>query len=162
MDKIESLFYDYKNMEKEMKLLRSQLDQFVGISENEMLDTMVYGRSDEPRVQTSKNPYRSEIIALSYKEETEKANRELYQYLSKRYCRLVQELHFFEVAINQLPDDLAEFVTDLVIVSESWDNLMVKYHISRSTISRWKQKAIKELRLIYAIRNQQLEDFLLS
>ena len=42
MDKIESLFYDYKNMEKEMKLLRSQLDQFVGISENEMLDTMVY------------------------------------------------------------------------------------------------------------------------
>ena len=158
MDKIESFFYDYKNMKKEMKLLCSQLDQFVGISENEM----VYGRSDEPRVQTSKNPYRSEIIALSYKEETEKANRELYQYLSKRYCRLVQELHFFEVAVSQLPDDLAEFVTDLVIVSESWDNLMVKYHISRSTISRWKQKAIKELRLIYTIRNQQLEDFLLS
>ena len=108
MDKIESLFYDYKNMEKEMKLLRSQLNQFVGISENEILDTMVYGQSDEPRVQTSKNPYRSEIIALSYKEETEKANRELYQYLSKRYCRLVQELHFFEVAVSQLPDDLAE------------------------------------------------------
>lgn len=87
-------------------------------------------------MQTSKNPYRSENIALSYKEETEKANRELYQYLSKRYCRLVQELHFFKVAVSQLPDDLAEFVTDLVIVSESWDNLMVKYHISRSTISR--------------------------
>ena len=41
MDKIDSLFYDYKNMEKEMKLLRSQLNQFVGISENEILDTMV-------------------------------------------------------------------------------------------------------------------------
>ena len=82
--------------------------------------------------------------------------------MTKLYCGVVQEVHFFEVAVSQLPDDLAEFVTDLVIVSESWDNLMVKYHISRSTISRWKQKAIKELRLIYAIRNQQLEDFLLS
>lgn len=162
MDTVERFFYEYQNMEKEIKLLRSQLDHFVGITENEMLDTMVYGQSDEPKVKTSKNPYRSEVIALSYKEETEKANRELYQYLSHRYCRLNQELHFFELAVRQLPDDLAAFVTDLVMVSESWDNLMVKYHISRSTISRWKQKAIKELSMIYAMRDKQLEEFLLS
>ena len=64
MDTVERLFYEYQNMEKEIKLLRNQLDHFVGITENEMLDTMVYGQTDEQKGKTRKIPYRSEVIAL--------------------------------------------------------------------------------------------------
>ncbi|MGT2867076.1 helix-turn-helix domain-containing protein [Streptococcus fryi] len=163
MSEAERLFMNYEMMQKEVKLLRHQLENFVGITEDEMIDTMVFGgQSDEPRVTMTKRHDRTETIALSFREKTVAANRELYQFLSDRYLKLTQDLAFFETAIKQLPEDLSTFVVDLVVKGESWDNLMVKYHISRSSITRWKKRAIKELDVIYQLKEQQLVDYLLS
>ncbi|HEM5225197.1 TPA: hypothetical protein U1355_000831 [Streptococcus suis] len=163
MSEAERLFMNYEMMQKEVRLLRHQLETFVGITEEEMIDTMVFGgQRDEPRVSMTKRHDRTETIALSFREKTAAANRELYQFLSDRYLKLIQDLAFFETAIKQLPEELSTFVVDLVIEGESWDNLMVKYHISRSSITRWKKRAIKELDAIYQLKQQQLADYLLS
>ncbi|MGT2895419.1 hypothetical protein ACVRZR_03450 [Streptococcus entericus] len=163
MSEAERLFMNYEVMQKEVRLLRHQLENFVGITEEEMIDTMVFGgQSDEPRVSMTKRHDRTETIALSFREKTAAANRELYQFLSDRYLKLIQDLAFFETAIKQLPEELSTFVVDLVVEGESWDNLMVKYHISRSSITRWKKRAIKELDAIYQLKQQQLADYLLS
>lgn len=163
MSEAERLFMNYEVMQKEVRLLRHQLENFVGITEEEMIDTMVFGgQSDEPRVTMTKRHDRTETIALSFREKTAAANRELYQFLSDRYIKLIQDMAFFETAIKQLPEELSTFVVDLVVEGESWDNLMVKYHISRSSITRWKKRAIKELDGIYQLKEQQLADYLLS
>lgn len=163
MSEAERLFMNYEVMQKEVKLLRHQLENFVGITEDEMIDTMVFGgQRDEPRVTMTKRHDRTETIALSFREKTAAANRELYQFLSDRYLKLIQDMAFFETAVKQLPEELSEFVTALVIESKTWDDVVEICHISRSSISYWKKKAIRELDIIYQLKQKQLEDYLLS
>lgn len=118
MSEAERLFTNYETMQKEMTLLCHQLENFVGITEDEMIDTMVFGgRSDEPRVTMTKRHDRTETIALSFREKIE---------------------------------------------SKTWDDVVEICHISRSSISYWKKKAIRELDIIYQLKQKQLEDYLLS
>lgn len=163
MSEAERLFSNYQVMQKEVRLLRSQLEHFVGITEAEMIDSMVFGgQLDMPRVTKTKRHDGAETIALSFREKTVAANRDLYQFLSERYLHLVQELAFFEMAVKQLPEELAQFVVALVVEEKSWEDVAELCHISRSSISYWKKKAIKELTMIYQLKQQQLADYLLD
>ena len=50
----ERMFKEYKNLKKEQGILLFQLEQFSGIEESDVIDSMMFGHADDnDRVQTS-------------------------------------------------------------------------------------------------------------
>lgn len=50
----ERMFREYKNLKKEQGILLFQLEQFSGIEESDVIDSMMFGHADDnDRVQTS-------------------------------------------------------------------------------------------------------------
>ena len=43
----------------------------------------------------------------------------------------------------------------------TWEELMMKYHISHTMVAKYRKKAIKELDVLYEERDRQTESFIL-
>lgn len=149
MDKVEYLIKNYDEVKLKLALVRNKLLNFKGFSEESVIESMVFERSQEERVQSSNTTNRSENLALTYHERLEQENREYLQSLKECYDFLNSELTFFEETVALLSGDLKEFAQDLIFNNLSWDDLERKYEISRSTISYRKQKVVHHLRKCY-------------
>ncbi len=94
----EVMMKEYKNMKKELTVTEFQLRQFQGVSEQDMIDSMLYSHQEGERVQTSTLSDKTANIAVKYKAAMERENDEWYGFLFHRYMFLKEELDFFEHA----------------------------------------------------------------
>lgn len=74
----EVMMKEYKNMKKELTVTEFQLRQFQGVSEQDMIDSMLYSHQDGERVQTSTLSDKTANIAIKYKAAMERENDEWY------------------------------------------------------------------------------------
>ena len=144
-ERIEALIRDYQKNKMELKCLEHQIRNFRGISENEMIDTMYFTQPEGERVQTSGVSDKTAKIAMSYRERMDAMNEEWYQHLEKQYFALAEEISFFESAVKALPGKMGEIMQDMIFSQASWDELADKHFVGRTTIWRYRQKAIEEL-----------------
>ena len=100
--KAEVMMKEYKNMKKELTVTEFQLRQFQGVSEQDMIDSMLYSHQEGERVQTSTLSDKTANIAVKYKAAMERENDEWYGFLFYRYMFLKEELDFFEHAVKPL------------------------------------------------------------
>ena len=56
---------------------------------------------------------------------------------------------------------LPEIVWDMAVERFTWEELMMKYHISHTMVAKYRKKAIKELDALYEERDRQTESFIL-
>lgn len=161
-ERIELLMKTYPDKRLELKVMEIQLRNFAGISENEVIDSMMFTQPEGERVQTSGVSDKTASIALSYREKRDRINREWYEYLFHRYEELKEELEFFEKAIGQLSGYLPGLMHDLVIQHDTWDTVMQNYHISRKMVAKCRKKAIVELERIYEMRDGRVQDYMLE
>ena len=64
----ERMFREYKNLKKEQGILLFQLEQFSGIEESDVIDSMMFGHADDnDRVQTSNRSDKTASVAINYK-----------------------------------------------------------------------------------------------
>ena len=161
-ERIEALIRDYQKNKMELKCLEHQIRNFRGISENEMIDTMYFTQTEGERVQTSGVSDKTAKIAMSYRERMDAMNEEWYQHLEKQYFALAEEISFFESAVKALPGKMGEIMQDMIFSQASWDELADKHFVGRTTIWRYRQKAIDELVVLYEKHEAEMTAYMLS
>lgn len=161
-ERIEALIRDYQKNKMELKCLEHQIRNFRGISENEMIDTMYFTQPEGERVQTSGVSDKTAKIAMSYRERMDAMNEEWYQHLEKQYFALAEEISFFESAVKALPGKMGEIMQDMIFSQASWDELADKHFVGRTTIWRYRQKAIDELVVLYEKHEVEMTAYMLS
>ena len=161
-ERIEALIRDYQKNKMELKCLEHQIRNFRGISENEMIATMYFTQPEGERVQTSGVSDKTAKIAMSYRERMDAMNEEWYQHLEKQYYALAEEISFFESAVKALPGKMGEIMQDMIFSQASWDELADKHFVGRTTIWRYRQKAIDELVVLYEKHEAEMTAYMLS
>lgn len=159
----EQMMREYKNMKREMRITKFQLGRFEGVSEEDIIMSMQSGHHDEcERVQTSTLSDKTAKVAINYKNIMEKENDEWFGYLFHRYEYLKEELDFFEESVSALPGVLPDVVTDLLDGEMTWENIAGKFHVTTAMVAKYKKKALKELNVMYEMRDRQMESYILS
>ena len=161
-ERIEALIRDYQKNKMELKCLEHQIRNFRCISENEMIDTMYFTQPEGERVQTSGVSDKTARIATSYRERMDAINEEWYQHLEKQYFTLADEISFFESAVKALPGKMGEVMQDMIFSQTSWEELADKHFVGRTTIWRYRQKAIEELMVLYEKHEAEMTAYMLS
>lgn len=161
-ERIEALIRDYQKNKMELKCLEHQIRNFRGISENEMIDSMYFTQPEGERVQTSGVSDKTAKIAMSYRERMDAINEEWYQHLEKQYFSLAEEISFFESAVKALPGKMGEIMQDIVFSQASWEEVADKHFVGRTTIWRYRQKAIDELVVLYEKHEAEMTAYMLS
>lgn len=157
MDKAEYMLTNYHQLKEDLEILEYRLRNFKPVTENEVISSLVFHRSDEPKVSTTPNNQHSEMIALSFREQMVKENEEQIADLTQRYLRLAKELEVFEMAVRFLKGELAEFAHELMKPNCNWDFIMREFHISRGTVYNWRQKVLDHIRQVYIKIGHSLE-----
>ncbi|MER0123346.1 hypothetical protein ABPH35_06740 [Streptococcus sp. ZJ93] len=157
MDKAEYILTHYNTLKGGLEMLKYRLDNFKPVTENEVIGSLVFERSDEPKVTSTPTNKRSEMIALSFRDKMIQENEELLSDLSQRYIRLATDLENFDMALKFLKGELAVFVQFLLKPECNWDSLMREFHISRSTVRNWRRKVLDHVRAVYLKMGFSLE-----
>ena len=160
--RVEKLIREYPQLKTEIKCLENQIRDFRGISETEMIESMLYSHPEGERVLTSIVSDKTARIAISYREKMERINKEWYDYLEQKYLLLAEELRFFESAVRSLKGDIGEMMADLVFEGATWDAIESKYNIGRTTVSRYRKKAIAELDRLFAAHDAEVAAYILN
>ena len=157
MDKAEHILTNYNELKSDLEMLKYRLDHFKPVKENEVIGSLVFEKSDEPRVKSTPTNRRSEMIALNFREKMIQENEEQLADLSQRYIRLANDLDNFEMALKFLKGDLYEFAQSMLKTDSNWDSLMREFHISRSTVRNWRRKVLDHVREVYMKMGYSLE-----
>jgi hypothetical protein len=159
---VEKMIKEYPTLVEKRKVLKIQLDNFNGITDEDIITSMCFSHPEGERVQSSDLSDKTAKVAIAYKRRKSRMNDELYSYLFKEYERLDEEITFLEGAIKELPEDLSEVMRAMVLGGLSWEDTEYASCQARSTLSTKRKKAINALVRIYQIRASQMEAFLLS
>lgn len=160
--KAEDVFNKYQELKKEQKVLKFQISRFKGITPDDIIESMTFSHAEGERVQTSGVSDKTGKIAVNYKKIADRENDEWFSYLISRLEYVNDEIDFFEYALKELSDKIREIIWDMVIVHMSWADIEEKYHISHAALGRYRKNAIKELEIIYGMRDKQTEIFMLK
>ena len=161
-ERIEKIMRNYPLMLMERSCLENQIRNFRGITEEDMIDTMHFSQPEGERVQTSSVSNSTARIAVSYKEKMDTINKEWREHLEKKHFIISEEIFFFESAVLSLSGILPNFTYDMVIKGLTWDDLAVKYYVSRTMVAKYRKKAIRELEILYSVHEKEIAEYILS
>ena len=159
--KIEKLMKMYPEMVQERDCIAHQLAHFVGLTAEDVIESMYTPRMDGERVQTSNLSDKTAQIALVFRERQGIMNQQWFESLEKRLNILNDEVVFLESALRSLSGRLSEIMWDMVVECEKWAALEKKYNVSHSALYRLRQKAIQELDRLYESHSRTIRDFIL-
>lgn len=157
MDKIEYLMKSYSDLKLKLALVTDRLLNYKEISEESVIQSMVFEKPEGERVVTTPTYSRSENIALSFREKYLKENKEYWEGLMSCYYFLKSELDFFEHVLSLLGEDLKGLAMDMVCNNMTWEELEKKYSLSHSAIAYRRRKIISQLRQCYEWMNHSLD-----
>lgn len=85
----------------------------------------------------------------------------LYRQMEKDMLLPFEDGDVDAVNAAALSGKLPEIVWDMAVERFTWEELMMKYHISHTMVAKYRKKAIKELDALYEERDRQTESFIL-
>lgn len=159
---VEKLFKEYDKWKKDMKFLEFELSRFQGVPYDDVIESLCFSNPQEERVQNSSISDKTGKTALIYRQVKERMDDEWFEFLLERYQSLKEQTDFFEYAVEQLSGRLPEVIWDMIMEKMSWQELMIKYRISHAMIGKYRKKALEELQMIYTLRNQHSDNYMLS
>ena len=161
--KAEKMIREYPKMKKELALLSSQIENYQGLTEDDVIEMMLFrGHDNTERVQTSNISDSTAEIALKYKQVMDRENRQWLHFLLDRYWELRAEIDFLEQSIRLLPDELRELMEKIVFEGRTWDEMESELYVCRSTVGNRRRQAIKLLDEAYAMRYRAESDYICS
>ena len=157
-----TMMKEYHNYKTRAIFLKSQIEHFTGISEDEIIEAMNFSHPQGERVDSKNISNKTAKIAVLYKDKATESNNEWLSNLINEYREVCSEIEFFENTINLLSGNLPSFVRKLVIEGYSWEKLRTEYNVSHTTVGKYRRKAIKELDVFYKERDRIMIDYILS
>ena len=157
----ERMIKEYPNLKRELSVLEFQLSRCEGIDYDTVISSLTFSKPEGERVQTSGVSDVTARAALAYRKVADRMSDEWLSYLAGQYGQIKEELDFFEHAVRGLSGKLPEIVWDMAVERFTWEELMMKYHISHTMVAKYRKKAIKELDALYEERDRQTESFIL-
>lgn len=133
----EEMFENYGRMLEERKRLVKQINNFTGVP--------------KPEIQ---NDFFRKLMAQE--------NRDYQLFLAGRYRELDDEITFFEDAVRMLGEKKSEIIFALLDGNSTWDEIADMYHISRSTVGKYRKQAIDSINSEYERRDRTDLQYLLS
>ncbi|WP_394991821.1 hypothetical protein [Streptococcus alactolyticus] len=162
MDKVDYIAKNYRDMKLKYNLVREKLLNYKPISEDSVIQSLVYEKSDEERVTKSKTNHRSETIALDFKKKHEEENQEYLNALITCYYNLKKDLEYFDFVLTLLDDELKQLADDLICRGAGWTEIEVKFSLSHFSLAYRRRKLLKEIRKCYLWTNRELDVELLD
>ena len=162
IERIEKIIRDYPRNKMELDCLEHQIRNFRGISETDMIDAMTFSQPSGERVSTSNIADKTMKVGISFRQRMEAINEEWYRHLEKKYFSMLEEIRFFEGAVRSLKGVEGQVLADMVFEELSWEKLIDKYYVSRSSIARYRKKAISDLAELYAKNEAEQIAYMLS
>ena len=159
---VEKIINKYPMMVRERDQLKRQLNSQQFLSVEDLISAMSFSHPEGDRVQSSDLSDKTAKIAMVYQEKLDKINTELIEPMQKKYNLLNEEITFFESAVEQLPEELADIIKALYFDKIGWDVIEYDYYMSRKTICNYRKRAIDSLVRIYQKRASSMEAALLS
>ena len=157
----ERMIKEYPNLKRELSVLEFQLSRCEGIDYDTVISSLTFSKPEGERVQTSGVSDVTARAALAYRKVADRMSDEWLSYLAGQYGQIKEELDFFEHAVRGLSGKLPEIVWDMAVERFTWEELMMKYHISHTMVAKYRKKAIKELDALYEERDKQTESLIL-
>lgn len=161
-ERTEKLMRDYPQLVMERTCLENQLVNFKGVTETELIDSMLYSRPQGDRVQKTGISDKTAYIAITYRDKMDRINSDWKNYLARKLAVISDEIEFFEAALKSLSGNLPEIMTDMIIARMTWDAMAEKYYVSRAMIGKYRKKAIVELDVLFANHDKEIADFILN
>lgn len=162
MQEVEVMMRDYHNLKKQLSILQFQLEHFQGIRKNDLIEALCFSHPEGERVSCSNISDKTAKVALNYDAIQNEMEDDIYQFYYKEYQTLEEKISFFEYALLQLSGELSGIMMDFIIKKYSWDEVIDKYHTSRAMVSRYRKKAVEELKWIYEVRDKKQMEYMLS
>lgn len=143
-------------------LLKKQIENYVPVTAEDLIDSMTFSQPGDDRVQTSNISDKTCSIALHFRDRVNQLNEEAIGSWVKEYDRLDTEIAFLEHCIRNLPADLYDVMSMLVLDGASWEEVGAMLFISRKAISFRRRKAIEIMTLEYQKRASKIEAVILG
>ena len=159
---VEKLISDYPKMLSTRAFLKKQIESYVPVTVEDIIDTLTFTQPGGERVQTSNLSDKTCTVALLYRDRVNQMNEEVIGEWVKEYDRLDEEIGFLEHCIRKLPGDLSDVMSTLVLDGSTWDEAEGYLYMSRKTIWSRRQEAIRLLTLEYQKRASRMEAVMLS
>lgn len=157
MDKVEYYFENYRFEKSKLMDMEHFLENYKPISENAVIQSLVFERPEGDRVSITTTNGRSEMLALIFREKMAEENREYFESNLQKYLSLKSDLDFFEQSVSRLDKEYRELINDLVLEGMTWDEVLYKYKFSRSTIARKRKVAMETIRGHFRLMGKKLD-----
>lgn len=145
MTKAEELLTNYRTMKRTFDLLTFRINYFSGLSEDHVIEELTFTTPEDERVSTSGVSDKTSRIAFNYETISYEQGKEILESLISRQRKLKNELSLVDYCLTLLDQELSDIAIDLFVNGMDWDSLCNKYHISRPTLGRYRQKIVQEI-----------------
>lgn len=149
MTNVEALLTNYKELKRTLDLLAFRIKYFSGLSGDHIIEELTFTSPQGERVTTSGVSDKTLRIALEYQNVSYNQGKEILQELIGRHNALKSDIDFLELCISLLEKELSDVATDLFINGMDSAQIGAKYNLSRSSINRYRLKAIAEITKMY-------------
>ena len=97
-----------------------------------------------------------------YMSKVERFNHEYFEYLSRLLLLLEDELKMLESSVEALPKELRDVARALLLEDETWDSVGDRLHLSRTTLARYRTRALELLSAVYDRYEREEIEWMLS
>ena len=149
-------------MKKSRSSLKKQIESYVPVTVDDVIDSMTFFQPDGERVQTSNISDKTCTAAIHFRDRVNQMNEEAIGACVREYDYLDSEIVFLEECIRNLPDDLCDVMSTLVLEGASWIEAEMSLYMSRKAIASRRREAIRLLTLEYQKRASMIEAEMLS
>ena len=158
---VEKMIKEYPDMKFERSCLLNQMKS-LKITEEDVIYSMCFSHPEGERVQTSGLSDKTAKVALSFRDRQRQMEEERYNFLFEKYRHLDEEITFLEETIADIPGEIGEIMSELVIKGDTWETVCFSHCVGTHKLSDMRKQGIKILIRAYQRRESMVASYLLS
>lgn len=158
---VEKMIKEYPDMKFERSCLLNQMKS-LKITEEDVIYGMCFSHPEGERVQTSGLSDKTAKVALSFRDRQRQMEEERYNFLFEKYRHLDEEITFLEETIADIPGEIGEIMSELVVKGDTWENVCFSHCVGTHKLSDMRKQGIKNLIRAYQRRESMVASYLLS
>ena len=149
-DKIIHLLKEHSRYLREIAQLRFELEEFQGVTDDEMLEALVYARGSGEGRQSGTASNKTPYIAMNYHDQAEKANAETIDEILRRLAPLEKKTARLDFYLSMLPEQEQTVIKQIFFAGKTLQQVADRMSVSTWAVRRLKASALGKLEEMYA------------